>query len=59
MDPLNLARTLIDIDSTTGREGEVGRVLAGRLRDLGFAVTEQRVDNERFNVMATASPSAR
>ena len=58
MDPVNFARGLIDIDSTTGREGDAGRWLAQTLHDLGFSVTEQRVDSERFNVMATASPAS-
>ena len=44
MDPVAFACGLIDIDSTTGREGEAGRWLARELRDLGFAVTEQPVD---------------
>ena len=56
MDPVAFARGLIDIDSTTGREGEAGRWLARRLRELGFAVTEQPVDGERGNVIATAGP---
>ena len=58
MDPVAFARGLIDIDSTTGREAEAGRWLARQLRDLHFSVTEQRVDSERFNVMATAGPSS-
>ena len=49
---LAFARELIDIDSTTGREGEAGRWLASRLRTLGYTVEEQRVDGERFNVFA-------
>ena len=49
---LAFARELIDIDSTTGREGEAGRWLAARLRGLGYDVTEQHVDIERFNVFA-------
>jgi acetylornithine deacetylase len=52
IDPIALARELIDIDSTTGREGEAGRWLSNYLRRAGFAVTEQRVDDERFNVLA-------
>ena len=47
MDPVTFARGLIDIDSTTGREGEAGRWLARRLRELGFAVIEQPVEGER------------
>jgi acetylornithine deacetylase len=55
MDPvtaLAFARELIDIDSTTGREGEAGRWLAAALRGLGYDVAEQRVDDTRFNVFA-------
>ena len=58
MDPVAFARGLIDIDSTTGREGEAGRWLARQLRDLGFEVIEQPVDGERGNVIATAGPGA-
>jgi len=54
VDPVALARELIDIDSTTGREGAAGRWLADSLRQLGFAVDEQRVDERRFNVLATS-----
>ena len=54
MDPVGLARALIDIDSTTGREAEAGRWLARHLRELGFHVIEQPVDGDRFNVIATA-----
>ena len=57
MDPVAFARGLIDIDSTTGREGEAGRWLVRHLRELGFSVTEQPVDGDRVNVMATASPA--
>jgi len=53
VDPVAFARDLIDIDSTTGREGAAGRWLADALRQIGFAVTEQRVDDRRFNVLAT------
>ena len=56
MDPVAFARGLIDIDSTTGREGEAGRWLARHLRELGFGVIEQPVEGERGNVIATARP---
>jgi acetylornithine deacetylase len=59
VDPVAFARGLIDIDSTTGREGEAGRWLARGLRDLGFSVTEQRVEGDRMNVIATAAPNGR
>ena len=53
MDPIALARALVDIDSTTGHETEVGRWLSKYLRDLGFSVVEQPVDGTRFNILAT------
>src|SRR6266850_8132294 len=53
MDPVAFARGLVDIDSTTGREGDAGRWLVRHLRELRFVVTEQRVDGERINVIAT------
>jgi acetylornithine deacetylase len=53
-DLVALTRALVDIDSTTGREGEAGRWLAAYLRDRGYAVTEQLVDANRFNIIATA-----
>jgi len=56
VDLVELTRALVDIDSTTGREGAVGRWLADYLRGRGFAVTEQPVDDTRFNVIATAAP---
>lgn len=52
VDPLSLARQLIDIDSTTGREGEVARVLAAYLRERGYSVLEQPLDGGRANVIA-------
>jgi len=44
VDPVALARTLIDIDSTTAREGDVAGVLAAYLRARGYSVLEQPVD---------------
>jgi acetylornithine deacetylase len=52
MDPVALTRALVDIDSTTGREGDAGRWLAAYLRDLGYTVAEQPVSEGRFNVFA-------
>jgi acetylornithine deacetylase len=51
-----LARTLVDIDSTTGREAEAGRVLAAWLGGRGWTVTEQPVEGDRVNVLATREP---
>lgn len=53
VDALQLARALIDIDSTTGREAEAGEWLAARLDALGYEVTKQPVVDGRFNVLAT------
>ena len=52
VDIVALTRALVDIDSTTGREGQAGRWLADYLRGRGWAVVEQRVDAARFNVIA-------
>jgi acetylornithine deacetylase len=57
VDPLSLAdvtRALVDIDSTTGREGEAGEWLAAYLRGRGYAVERQPVTDGRFNLVAVA-----
>jgi len=54
---VDLARSLVDIDSTTGREGEAGRWLSKYLSQIGYTVTEQPVDECRFNIIATAGKS--
>jgi len=51
-DVLDLARRLVDIDSTTGREGEVASLVADLLRTLGYVVDEQPVTDGRVNVFA-------
>jgi len=58
VDIVALTRSLVDIDSTTGREGEAGRWLAEYLRGRGYTVTEQRVDDTRINVIATPDRGA-
>ena len=61
MDPVNivaLTRSLVDIESTTGREGAVGRWIADYLRGRDYTVTEQRVDENRFNVIAVPADAA-
>jgi acetylornithine deacetylase len=52
VDPVALARQLIDIDSTTGNEAGVVRVLAAFLRGRGYSVLEQPLGNGRANVIA-------
>jgi acetylornithine deacetylase len=68
VDPVALARQLIDIDSTTGREGEAARVLAAVLRDRGYSVLEQPLrggfaesqprGEDRINVIAAVGEPA-
>jgi acetylornithine deacetylase len=52
VDLVQVTRSLVDIDSTTGREGAVGRWLADYLRGRGLRVTEQAVADDRFNIIA-------
>jgi len=58
VDIVALTRSLVDIESTTGQEGDVGRWLADYLRGRDYAVTEQPVDEMRFNVIAAAKDAA-
>jgi acetylornithine deacetylase len=58
VDPIALARRLIDIDSTTGREGEAARGLATYLRGRGYSVLEQPVIADRINVIAAVGEPA-
>src|ERR1700760_3262733 len=60
LDPLDLTRRLMNIESTTYNEGAVGEFLEGFLRDRGFAVermpvtqpANSRYSGPRFNVYA-------
>jgi acetylornithine deacetylase len=52
VDPVALARRLIDIDSTTGKEAEVAGVLSAYLRERGYSVLEQPLGGGRANVIA-------
>jgi acetylornithine deacetylase len=60
LDPVQLSRTLVDIDSTTYAEGAVGHFLAEFLDGRGFAIEKTAVaqpphskfSGERFNVYA-------
>ena len=53
IDIIKLARSLIDIDSTSGRETEACKWLGSWLRDRNYQVVEQPVANDRFNIIAT------
>ena len=59
MDPVALTRALVDIDSTTGQEEEVGQWLEDYLRGLDLSVTTQPVDATRFNIFCAASRNVR
>lgn len=56
MDLFALSRTLIDVDSTTGREAALGDLLARHLQRLaeesGGTVERMQVEGDRFNVFA-------
>lgn len=52
-DVVALTGALVDIDSTTGREGEVVTWLATQLRAGGYTVTEQAVEGSRRNLLAS------
>lgn len=57
MDPLKLvelARALVDIDSTTGHEREVADWLAAFLERRGYTVVPQAVSGDRVNLFAEA-----
>ena len=47
-----LTRALVAIDSTTGREQEVGAWISRVLRERGYRVTQQPIADGRFNVFA-------
>jgi acetylornithine deacetylase len=53
MDVFALTRKLIDIESTTGMEAAVGKVLAGELEQLGYNVERMAVEADRVNLWAT------
>jgi len=53
MDPIALTRQLVDIDSTTGAEADVGAMLYDELCNLGYTVHKMPVAHERFNLVAT------
>ncbi|HWR13972.1 MAG TPA: M20/M25/M40 family metallo-hydrolase [Terriglobales bacterium] len=52
MDPIRFTRELIDIESITGNEAQVGDFIAERLSRLGYQVQKGPVERHRFNVLA-------
>jgi acetylornithine deacetylase len=59
MNLFGLTRTLMDIPSVSGEEGEVGRFLASHLGGLGYGVELQEVGPGRANVLARAGARPR
>ena len=55
-DVVGLARSLIDIDSTTPNEGPVATWLASWLREHEYRVEEQAVEGDRINLYVTVGP---
>jgi acetylornithine deacetylase len=59
MNLFELTRTLMDIPSVSGEEGEVGRFLASYLEGRGYRVELQEVAPGRANVLARAGARLR
>ena len=59
IDPIALARKLIDIPSPTGAERAMGEFLERELAQLGLTVRRQAVEGDRFNVFASAGERPR
>ena len=51
-DVVSVTRALVDIDSTTGREGDCVLWMATLLSDAGYGVVEQVVEGPRRNIYA-------
>src|SRR5947208_1160941 len=54
MDIVALTRQLVDIESISGNEGQLGHFLQQELRRLGYTVQRIIAEGERANVFATA-----
>src|SRR5262245_8360354 len=52
-DVVNVTASLVDIESTTGHEGDVVQWAATLLRRAGYDVVEQVVDGARRNIFAS------
>ena len=56
MDPVELTRTLVSVETPTGAEGPVVGLLAGMLERAGYRVTRQPVSPGRDNIYAWREP---
>ena len=54
MQVVPFTRRLVDIESVTGNEGEIGHFLLGELHHLGYHARRMVAEGERANVYATA-----
>jgi acetylornithine deacetylase len=54
-DVVSVTRALVDIDSTTGREGDCVLWMATLLSDAGYGVIEQVVEGSRRNIYASSA----
>ena len=59
IDPIALARKLIDIPSPTGEERAMGEAVERELAQLGLQTRRQDVERDRFNVFASAGGAPR
>ena len=57
MDVVSLTRRLVDIESISGHEAEVGNFLHSHLSELGYEVTKTAAGEDRCNIFATAPKS--
>jgi acetylornithine deacetylase len=57
-DVVSVTRGLVDIDSTTGREGDAVQWLAALLSGAGYEVVEQSVEGSRRNIYASLGKAA-
>lgn len=59
IDPIRLARQLVDIPSPTDHERAVGEFLEPLLASLGFSCERHHVSDERFNILARTAARPR
>lgn len=59
VDPIALARELIDIPSPSGQEAPVASLLERRLSALGFSCRYQTIEGDRANLFASAGGTPR
>jgi acetylornithine deacetylase len=55
MDPVRLTRELIDIESITGNEAQVGDRLYSTLSKLGYRTEKMPVEGDRYNIYASTA----